>query len=82
MTTHGVGSFKRSKQLLETSNVTNFALSDSNIDILVKVNELKEKLLIGMIPSDLSKDIYITSMENNIQKPLVFGGLRPAVKRG
>ena len=52
LTTQGYGQKKEIK-LLDTNNVTNFALSDENLDLLVKVNELKEKLLIGMIPTDV-----------------------------
>ena len=59
----------KKKQLLGSNNLINFAVSDENLDNLLKVSELKEKLLVGITPKEKTKNIKITSFVNSIQKP-------------
>ena len=59
----------RKKQLLGSNNLINFIVSDENLSNLLKVSELKEKLLVGITPKKKTQSIKITSFVNNIQKP-------------
>ena len=64
-----IPNIKKRSELLDSNNLINFTMSDENLNNLVKVNELKEKLLVGMIPREKAQEIQITSFVNNVQKP-------------
>ncbi len=68
---------KMKSQTLNSNNLINFVMSDKNLNNLVKISELKEKLLVGMIPRDKTYDIEVNSFVNHINKP--FNA--PCVKR-